>query len=310
MLHAAPLAPAVDVYATAPGADLTASAPMGSIAFGEDIPPLEVTAGDYQLRLTLVGDPATVVFDSGTATLADGDDLFVAAVENTSTGVAPVSLVVLDGSGASEITDVNEPADIRVVHASPDAGMVDVLADGGALFAGLDYPQATGFMNVAPATYDVTVTPAGMPMMPVIQQNITLDAGQRYTVIASDVLATITALVSNDDLRSVATEARVRLVHGAPTAGDVDVYITDVGADLTMETPILTAVTFQTDSGYMSLDAGMYDLSLTATGTTTVAIAATVTVSEGGVYTAIARDPDPTVMGDTFGLIMMDDFAP
>jgi len=113
VLHAAPMAPEVAVYATAPGADLAASAPVGTFEFKGDLGPVEVAAGDYQIRVTLPNDPATVVFDSGTITLNNGDDLLVSAVENTTTGAAPVSLVVLTGAGSAEILDVSTPADLR-----------------------------------------------------------------------------------------------------------------------------------------------------------------------------------------------------
>ena len=71
ILHAAPMAPQVDVYATAPGADLAASAPVGTFSFKEDLGPVQVPAADYQISVTLPNDPGTVVFDSGTITSAE-----------------------------------------------------------------------------------------------------------------------------------------------------------------------------------------------------------------------------------------------
>ncbi len=79
VLHAAADAPAVDVYVTAPGADLAASAPVGTFSFKEQIGPAEVPAGDYQIRVTAAGNAAAVVFDSGTINLADADDIVLAA---------------------------------------------------------------------------------------------------------------------------------------------------------------------------------------------------------------------------------------
>lgn len=313
VLHAAPGAPPVDIFVTVPAADLAASAPIASLAFGEDAPPVEVAAGDYQIRATLVGDPATVVFDSGTVELQDGLDVFLAAVDNTTTSAAPITLAVLDGSEALEVLDIATEAAVRVVHASAAAGLVDVLADDAELFTDVAYATVQGFASVPAATYDVAVTPADMPMMEVVQADLALDAGASYTVIALNALvdnapATVELLATSDDYRSVVTEAKVRLVHGAQSAGDVDIYLTAVGADLTMETPEATAVPFQADTGFGSVEAGMYDLSITTTETTDVLISATITLVDGGVYTAVARDPDPAVMMDTAGLILLDDF--
>ena len=74
-VHAAPNAPAVDGYVTAPDADLAASAPLGSFSFQGSLGPVDVAAGDYQIRVTVAGDASAVVFDSGTVTIPDGANL-------------------------------------------------------------------------------------------------------------------------------------------------------------------------------------------------------------------------------------------
>ena len=309
VLHGAAAAPQVDVFVTAPGADLTASAPVGTFSFKETIGPAEVAAGDYQVRVTAAGDPSAVVFDSGTVTLNDGDDLTVTAVPNISGGSAAISLVALNGAGSLEILDVGTPTSLQVIHASPDAPAVDVIVDGDVLVPGLAFPEATPFVETAAGTYNVLVTvadnPGSIAFGPV---DLDFAAGVRYSVLAVGELAAIEPLILTDDPRRVATNAKVRIVHAAPSAMDVDIYVTAVGADINAETPTLENIAFKDNTGYLALPAGDYDVTVTPTGTKTAAIGpATISVSDGGIYTAIARDPLPGAA--ELGLIVSDDFV-
>jgi len=308
VLHGSAAAPTVDVFVTTPGADLAASAPVGTFSFKEAIGPAEVAAGDYQIRVTAAGDPSAVVFDSGTVTLADGDDLTIAAVPNTSGGGAPISLVALNGAGSLVLLDANTPTSLQVIHASPDAPAVDIVVDGGVLVPGLAFPQATGFVEVPGSTYNVSVTVAGNPgAIAIGPVDLDLVAGERYSIFAVGQLAAIEPLILTDDPRRVATNAKVRIVHASPTAADVDIYVTAVGADINVEAPTLENIPFKANTGFLALPAGDYDVTVTPTGTKTAAIGpATISVSDGGVYTAVARDP---LTGSTeFGLIVLDDF--
>jgi hypothetical protein len=93
-IHGAPSAPAVDVYVTAPEADLDAATPvLTNVAFGDVAPYLEVPAGDYQVRVTPAGTKI-VVIDSGALTLASGQVRTAIAVDAPGGG-APFDLLVL-----------------------------------------------------------------------------------------------------------------------------------------------------------------------------------------------------------------------
>lgn len=321
VVHASPVAQAaaaaVDVYVTAPDADLTAAAPLGTFSFGETLGPVEVPADTYQIRVTPADTPGTVVFDSGPQTLADGFNGIFVAVDNTTRSSSPIGVVLLDGSGAVEILNDGTPAALRVIHASPDAPAVDIVVNDGftqPLVEDLTFPNAapnfTDFVEVPADDYNVKVTVANTPGTIAIDADLTLDAGVEYSVYAVGELAEIEPLVLVDDRRSVATEAKVRILHASPNAGDVDIYVTAPGTDISTVDPAFTAVPFQAETGYVALDGDggvTYTVTVTATGTTTPAIGPVdITVENGSVYTAVARDPLPGSMD--FGLILLDDF--
>ena len=307
VLHAAAAAPAVDVFVTAPGADLTASAPVGSFEFKGSIGPAEVAAGDYQIRVTAAGDPTAVVFDSGTVPLADGDDLVIAAVPNTSGGAAPISLVGLTSAGSVDLLDAATPTALRVGHLSPDTGPVDVLVNDAVYLGGVPFGAVADLDSLPADTYNVRVTPEGNPgVIAIGPVDLALEAGTWYSVLAVDFFANIEPLIATDDPRPVATNAKVRIIHASPTAQDVDIYLTAVGADINTVEPNYPGVPFKANTGYLNLPAGDYDVTVTPAGTKTAAIGpATISIANGDVFTAIARDPLPGEM--EFGLILLAD---
>ena len=315
VFHAAPNAPAVDVYVTAPGASLAGAMPLGSFSFKGTIGPASVPAGAYEIRVTVAGQPSQVVFDSGSVSLPAGADLLVAAEQNTGPGSAPITLAVTDSAGNnSQILDVATPATVRVIHDTADAPAVSVYANSDFMtpvVGSLAFPNFTSYLPIFPASSvtSVQVTPAGNPGTVVINAPLTLAAGTQYSVYAVGTLATIGPLVTTDDRRRLATQAKVRIIHGSPSAGNVDIYLTAPGAGIATAAPILTSVPFKADTGFLSVAAGSYDVTVTPAGTKTAAIGpATITIANKGIYTAVARDHAGG--GAPLGLILLDDFAP
>jgi hypothetical protein len=312
VVHAAPAAPRVSVFVTAPGAALAGSAPLGTFAFRESLGPVEVPAGTYQIRVTAAGTTAPVLYDSGDVTLAAGADLLVSAIERTGPGASPIKLAVTTADGTNAILhDRATPAAVRVIHASPDAPAVNVVVNDNfaqPLVSNLAFPQFTPYVQVPAATYGVKVTPASNPGVIAIDASLPLAQGTEYSVYAFDRLATIGATVTTDDRRRLATQAKVRILHGSPTAGRVDIYVTAPGAGIATATPTFANVPFKADTGFVGLAAGSYDVTVTPTGTKTAAIGpATITVANRGLYTVVARDA--VGGGAPLGVILLDDFA-
>ena len=79
-----------------------------------------------------------------------------------------------------------------------------------------------------------------------------------------------------------------RVLHAAPTAPAVDVYLT-TGSDISASTPVLKAVPFKGDSGYLAVAAGDYFVTVTASGDKSPVIGPLpVTLSTSQVLTAAA----------------------
>ena len=324
----------VDVYVTAPDADLTAEAPLGSFNFKETLPadgPAELPAGDYQIRVG-VGTPGDanflLAYDSGTVALADGADLVIAAVPNTTLGESPVSLVVLDSDGSSEILSDGTPAALRVVHASNNTPAVDVFADGAALIEGLEFPNfvpTDGFAEVSAGTYSVAVSPAGAGVegAAIGPADLEFAAGTSTNVIAvgrlggtEGTIDELTVTLADDDPRPIPLFAKVRIIHASVTAASldpntVDVYVTAPGTDISDESvaPTLSDVPYLANTGFLGVAGGTYDITVTVAGSRTPAIGplADVVLEDGGIYTIIARDALPGDAATDLGVILIDD---
>jgi hypothetical protein len=173
-----------------------------------------------------------------------------------------------------------EPAQVRVIHASPDAPAVDVRVDGGLAFGDVAYTEVTDYAPLAPDTYDVTVTPAGADGPVVIDASLALAEDTSYTVLAVDVLKSIEPLVLVDDRATAPNSARVRFVHASPDAPAVDIAL--AGGDV-----LVPDAAFRDASGYLSIPPGTYDLEVRLAGTDSVVLPLDgITLTGGRVYTA------------------------
>jgi hypothetical protein len=206
--------------------------------------------------------------------------------------VASLSVAAL--AACSDDDDPIAPAlqaSVRVVHASPNAPNVDVLVDDATALTNVPFIAASGYLDVAPGARRLRVRATGTTTT-VIDVTPTLTAGTSYTVLATGLLASIQPLLLTDDRTAPAAgQVKLRVVHAAPAAGNVDVYVTAPGADINTTAPTLTNVAFRGFSSYLSVPAGEYRVRVVGTGTKTpVAIDATLTFAAGQVRTIVARD--------------------
>lgn len=123
-------------------------------------------------------------------------------------------------------------------------------------------------------TADTTVTVATFPFTVVEGQDKSIYA------IGGAASSAITPFVTVDtNPAAPATQVRVRVVHLSPTAGNVDIFVTAVGADLAAATPTLSNVAYRAVSGYLTVAPGTYQVRVVPAGTAPAQRAANVAIN-------------------------------
>lgn len=122
-----------------------------------------------------------------------------------------------------------DEAQVRVVHASPDAPAVDIYVNGEVAIEGLEFGSASDPTMLPAGEYQVQVAPAGTSAdAAVIDATLTLEGGIAYDVAAVGLLSEIQAQVYTLDLSTIDDgKARVRAVHASPDVPAVGVAVAD-----------------------------------------------------------------------------------
>jgi hypothetical protein len=203
--------------------------------------------------------------------------------------------------GALSPVAAAETAKVRVLHASPDAPAVDVYLNDTKVDALTNVPFGiiSGYLDIPAGTQNVKVYATGTMDKPVIDANLTLEAGKMYTVAAASEVAKIEAQVLVDSPNPTTDKAQVRVIHFSADAPAVD--IAPKGGD-----PIISALAYPKATDYLALDGGTYDLEVRLAGTTTVALDLPgVAVENGKAYSvfAIGSAASPAVGGNALKVV-------
>lgn len=158
-------------------------------------------------------------------------------------------------------------AHVRVLHGSPDAPQVDVYVNGDKVDAlsGLEFGDLSSYVAVPGGTYAIKVcATADATVCPIDVPSLAVDAGTKYTIAATNLLASIEAKVLVDDPSPVPSKTQVRVVHFSADTPAVDVLTQDGS------TTVVDALAYPNATDYLTLPAGSYDLKVCADADNTV----------------------------------------
>jgi hypothetical protein len=114
-----------------------------------------------------------------------------------------------DGSGANlkvmrdELTPGAGKAQVRVIHAAPGVGEIDVVLGGAKdpLFNNVNYGNEAGFKDIDPAAGAVTISSADKHKRLVSVPNAKFEAGKSYTIVVTgSPMSKVEAITFNDAL--------------------------------------------------------------------------------------------------------------
>jgi hypothetical protein len=153
---------------------------------------------------------------------------------------------------------------VRVLHGSPDAPAVDVKANDANILTNVPFGVISDYLPVDAGTYNIKVCAAGTATC-VIDADLTFAVGKKYTVAATNLLASIEAQVLEDTAAANAESAQVRVIHFSADTPAVDVLTQD-GATTVVDNLAYPKAT----AAYLALPAGSYDLKVCANADNTV----------------------------------------
>lgn len=158
-------------------------------------------------------------------------------------------------------------AHVRVLHGSADAPSVDVYVNGDKVDAlsGLEFGDLSNYVAVPGGTYAIKVcATADATICPIDVPALAIAAGTKYTIAATNALASIEAQVLVDDPSPTEGKTQVRVVHFSADTPAVDVLTQDGSAT------VVDALAYPNATDYLTLDPGSYDLKVCADADNTV----------------------------------------
>ncbi|WP_421379017.1 DUF4397 domain-containing protein [Bacillus salacetis] len=176
----------------------------------------------------------------------------------------------------------DRPAQVRVLHAVPDAPNVDVYVNGNKVLSDVAFKEISGFMPLPAGRYHIDIYPAGTSVSTVISKKVTVEAGKIYTLAAVGKGSKLQLLPYVTDPFVPSGETKVRFIHLSPNAPAVDIAVKK--GDV-----IFPNVSFKQATDYLGLTPMTVNLEVRAAGTKDAVLTVpNVTLKPNQAYTIFA----------------------
>jgi len=216
-------------------------------------------------------------------------------MRNVRLSLAALALAALAGACDDDPNGPDAEARLRFLHAAPTTAAVAVKWDGESILSSVAYGASNAaYQDVRAGQRRLAARVSGASS-DVASKLLTLVRGRAYTaVLVKSGSSADIALLADTNTAPASGKAKLRVAHAAASvSGNVDVYVTAPGADLSSATAAASGVAPGKAAKYLERDAGTYQVRFTNAGTKTVVLdAGSIALASGQIRTVVALDAD------------------
>ncbi len=266
--HLSPVLGDVDMYVAPTGTAPVLGEERAKLSNGDRVPEIELETGQYEVILTVRDDPSMILYQSHDTFMLPRTSYTISIFDADPTITGNISVKLSAISGVSqELPDVNFLPTLRTVHTAFGTLNFDIFRDmdfSAPIFSDLAFGQSTGDVAVDEGIVNYTYTEVGDPTAIISDLGQLISRGLRTsTFIHGEAGGELSRIVLIDNRRPIDSHAKMRFIHTAFDMQAMDLYLVEVGTDITDRFPLIGNMIIGFASDFTATVAGDYEVILT-----------------------------------------------
>lgn len=173
----------------------------------------------------------------------------------------------------------NNTSLVRIFHAAPQTGNVDVYIDDQMVFNNLAFADFTRYIYLDQGEHNISLYIAGQKNTPIINQIVDIPSQQIFTVAAIGNSDDLGLLVIPDKVSKSPSQnySSVRFIHLSANAPGVDIVVN--------KETLFEDIEFEEGTDYLDLNSGTYNINVVLNSDKSVVLPLKVTLNANKIYT-------------------------